>query len=93
MRCPRCLFQPWVCLCPDLPVVVARTQVVIVRHHTERHRSSNSGRLAHLALPGSVLVEHGGPDGPAALPPLDGAYLLFPEGAPARTCPTPPPRR
>ena len=85
-RCPRCLFQA--CLCADVPVVAARTQVVIVRHPAERHRSSNSGRLAHLALVGSVLTEPVAP-----LPPLDGAALLFPIGEPAQGPPAPPPRR
>ena len=72
-------------------MVATRTRVVIVRHHLERHRSSNSGRLAHFALPNSVVVDHGGIGGPARLPPLDGAWLLFPEGEPIAR-PEPPPR-
>ena len=40
--------------------MATRTRVVIVRHHREKYRSSNSGRLAHLALPNSEIVEHGG---------------------------------
>ena len=59
-RCPRCLLQQRVCLCAEVPTVATRTRVVIVRHHLERHRSSNSGRLAHLALPNSEIVDHGG---------------------------------
>jgi DTW domain-containing protein YfiP len=90
-RCPRCLLQRRVCLCAEVPVVVTRTRVVIVRHHLERWRSSNSGRLAHLALPNSELVEHGGECGPAALPALENAYLLFPQGEPVRV-PDPLPR-
>jgi DTW domain-containing protein YfiP len=66
---------------------------VIVRHHLERWRSSNSGRLAHLALPNSELVEHGGGGGPARLPALDDAWLLFPEGEPAHAPPAAPPAR
>lgn len=80
--CERCLFQRRVCLCAEIPVVETRTRIVIVRHHTERFRSSNSGRLAHLALRNSAIVEHGGALGPAVLPPLDGAWLLYPEGEP-----------
>lgn len=78
------------CLCPDIPTVPTRTRVVIVRHHTERFRSSNSGRLAHLALPNSEIVDHGGAGGLAVLPPLDGAWLLFPEGEPVQTITEPP---
>ena len=90
-RCPRCLFPRRVCLCADIPTVTTRTRVVIVRHHLERWRASNSGRLAHLALPNSAIVDHGGHDGPAALPALAGAYLVFPAGEPATTAPVPPP--
>ena len=53
---------------------------MIVRHHLEMHRASNTGRLAHFALPNSEIVEHGGATGSAKLTALDGAWLLFPEG-------------
>jgi tRNA-uridine aminocarboxypropyltransferase len=79
------------CLCAEVPRVEARTRVVIVRHHLERWRSSNSGRLAHFALPNSSLIDHGGAAGPAKLPELDDAVLLFPEGDTAT--PSPPPRQ
>lgn len=88
------MLQQRVCLCAQLPTVVTRTRVVIVRHHLEQHRSSNSGRLAHLALPNSEIVEHGGGfRGHAKLPPLEGAYLLFPEGEVAQAAPIPPPKQ
>jgi len=74
-------------------VVATRTRVVIVRHHLERFRSSNSGRLAHLALPNSEILEHGGSGGPAQLRDLDGAWLLFPEGEPVHAAPVPPPTK
>lgn len=74
-------------------MVTTRTRVVIVRHHLERFRSSNSGRLANLALPNSEIIEHGGSGGPAQLRDLDGAWLLFPEGEPAHVAPVPPPAR
>jgi DTW domain-containing protein YfiP len=91
--CARCQLPRRVCLCAAIPTVVTRTRVVIVRHHVERWRASNSGRLAHLALPNSEIVEHGGLRGATMLPPLDGAWLVFPEGEPARTAPVPPPRQ
>ncbi len=92
-RCERCLFQRRVCLCAAIPELPTRTRIVIVRHHLERHRSSNSGRLAHLALPNSEIVDHGGAAGPARLPALDGAWLLYPEGEPARAPPAEPPAK
>jgi DTW domain-containing protein YfiP len=90
-RCERCLLQRRVCLCAAIPTLPTRTRIVIVRHHLERHRSSNSGRLAHLALPNSEIIEHGGAGGPAALPRLDGAWLLYPQGEVAREVPASPP--
>lgn len=75
-----------------MPSVATRTRVVIVRHHLERWRSSNTGRLANLALANSVIVDHGGLPGPAVLPPLHGAWLLYPEGEPVTLRPEPPPR-
>ncbi len=91
MKCERCLLRD--CLCAQVPAVVTRTRVVIVRHHLERWRSSNSGRLAALALRNSELVEHGGSAGPAKLPDLAGAWLLFPEGEPTTRRPQPPPQQ
>lgn len=97
MKCPRCLQQQRLCLCAEIPTVATRTRVVIVRHHTEEQRSSNTGRLAHLALPNSVIVDHAGGDPPGraetVLPPLDGAWLLFPAGEERTTAPVPPPRQ
>jgi DTW domain-containing protein len=61
-------------------VVATRTRVVIVRHYLERHRSSNTGRLAALALSNSEIIEHGGPYGEALLDTTN-AVLVFPAGA------------
>lgn len=88
------MFQRRVCLCAEIPAISTRTRVVIVRHHLEQWRSSNSGRLAHLALPNSVIVDHGGAGGPARLPPLDGAWLVYPVyGAAPEPEPEDPPKQ
>jgi DTW domain-containing protein YfiP len=89
-RCDRCLFQRRSCLCAQIPQVITATQIVIVRHHSEHDRASNTGRLAHRALPNSVVVEHGAPGTPTVLPPLDGAWVLYPGGAPRTSAPVPP---
>lgn len=92
-RCERCLFRPEHCLCLDIPRLATRTRVVILRHHTEQTRSSNSGRLAHLALEDSVLRDLHGPDRVAPdLPIGPGAWLVYPEGPPRQEAPVPPPR-
>ena len=92
IKCARCLLQQRVCLCAEVPTIATRTRIVIVRHHHEQFRSSNSGRLANLALPNSTIVDHGGSGGPAKLDDLDGAWLLFPEGEPMHTAPVPLPK-
>lgn len=65
---------------------------MIVRHHLEMFRASNTGRLAHFALPNSELLDHGGERGAAKLPALDGMWLLFPEGPVAEAPLVPAPR-
>jgi DTW domain-containing protein YfiP len=91
-RCERCCFPPSVCLCASIPRLVTRTRVVILRHHSETLRSSNSGRLAHLALENSVMRDLHGPDRVAPdLPISAGAWLVYPEGPPRSVSPVPPP--
>ena len=79
-------------MCAEIPTIQTRTRVVIVRHYTEADRSSNTGRLAHLALPNSEIVEHGGDAGVATLADRDGAWLVFPAGPVAQAPLVPPPR-
>jgi tRNA-uridine aminocarboxypropyltransferase len=64
--------------------------VVVVRHPAEAFRSSNTGRLAHLALQNSALVDYHG-DRETRMPALAGAWLVFPEGEPAHVVPQPAP--
>jgi DTW domain-containing protein YfiP len=80
------------CLCGDVVPVPTRTQFLIVRHHGERERSSNSGRLAALAMPSCRLVDFGTGGVPFdnQVIPRDGV-LLFPDGAAADRPPAPPP--
>lgn len=60
-RCARCLHRLEWCLCGEIPRLETRTRIVVVRQHSERFRSSNTGRLAHLALVNSALCDVGGP--------------------------------
>ncbi len=81
------------CVCADIPVVPTRTRIVIVRHMAEAFRSSNTARLAHLALPNSEIVDHARKHEPIDLRTGPGTWLLFPEGAPRTAPPEPPPER
>lgn len=93
-RCPRCLLPVERCLCAEIPRIEHRTRVVIVRHVAERWRSSNSARVAALALTRAEILDHGhGAAVPDAALRAPGTWLVFPEGEPRRTAPVPPPER
>lgn len=81
-RCPRCLLRKQWCLCAEIPTVVTRTRIVIVRHYREVTRSSNSGRLAGLALPNCEIIDHGAPGTSATVVDPRDAAVLFPGGQP-----------
>jgi DTW domain-containing protein YfiP len=77
-RCPRCGVGP--CLCDRIPRIETRTRFVILRHAWELDKGSNTGRIAHLALPNSVIHDIGledQPFDPAWIP--DASWLLFPD--------------
>jgi DTW domain-containing protein len=79
MRCPRCLLAVARCVCAEIPTVATRTRVLIVRHMMERHKPSNTARLAALAIPTCEVVDYGLAAGaPLAFEP--GAWLLYPGG-------------
>lgn len=80
-RCPRCGLHTAVCICARLPRLAHHTRVVIVTHHEESHRPSNTGRLLELCLEHGSVQEYrpsrsGPPDWPSFGP---GAAVLFPE--------------
>lgn len=83
-RCPRCwIVQPH-CLCAHLPCVETRTDVLLVRHVLERWKTTNTARLALLALGHARLVDYGLPEEPFDDAPLraPGTWLVFPGGEP-----------
>ncbi len=51
-RCEGCALPPSLCLCAELPVLAARTRVVLLMHHVELRKPSNTGRLLAQLLPG-----------------------------------------
>lgn len=76
-RCPHCLLRREDCLCADLHKMANTTPVLVVRHNLERHKPSNTVRLAALCLHNIRVVDHGQPH----VPPLDMAALLAPGAA------------
>ncbi len=90
--CDRCWQRREVCLCHAIPRVETRTEILIIRHLFEAHRSSNTARIAHLALPNSRIIDYGGGyDFDGALLAEPGTWLLHPD--PGGSVPEGPPRR
>lgn len=52
-------MQRWACFCADIPSLPTRTRVVVVRHRTEVHRSSNTGWLVGRALQNASVHDFG----------------------------------
>jgi DTW domain-containing protein len=82
-RCPGCRMLIVACLCDLVPRVETRTRVLVVLHHAETQKPSNTGRLALRCLPNSAAVVRGAPDQPTPAPTTDWAehgdpVVLFP---------------
>jgi DTW domain-containing protein len=67
-RCPGCRLLVTACLCDLIPCVATRTRVLVVLHHAETQKPSNTGRLALQCLPNSGVVIRGAPDQPMVAP-------------------------
>lgn len=79
-------------MCSEITPMPTRTRVVILRHVGEQFRSSNTGRIAAMALCGAELVEYArAGEPPTELAPAPGTWLAWPEGPPAHVAPMPPP--
>lgn len=61
------------CVCAHIPKLETRTRLVLVVHHTEIRKPSNTGRLAVECLANSQVVVRGNPK----IPPTP---LVWPEG-------------
>ena len=85
-HCLRCYQRREICICPILPTVTTRTEILILRHIYEAERPSNTGRLVALAMPNSRIIPCGGGTR-IGLSPIDdeflrapGTWLLWPDG-------------
>jgi DTW domain-containing protein YfiP len=59
IRCSECLMRAGDCLCEEIPRIETATRVVLILHHSEIHRPSNTGRLVAKSLINSELRVHG----------------------------------
>lgn len=77
-RCPRCFLLRSYCICPHIPQLDTQVRVCLIRHVGERHKTTNSARLAHVALRNSEMLDYGERDRPLPPLPQEEAFLLFP---------------
>jgi DTW domain-containing protein YfiP len=70
------------CICELIPLIENKTRVTLLIHKREINRTTNTGRLATLALKNSTLIIRGRPDEPLikedVLPPGYQSILLYP---------------
>ncbi|MBC3365590.1 DTW domain-containing protein [Pseudomonas sp. SWRI154] len=56
IQCPRCLRPQSHCLCPLIPSLDSRTQVLLLQHPSEVSHALNTARLAALGLNNAELI-------------------------------------
>jgi len=94
-RCPTCGLHIALCVCPSMPHFALATKLLIVQHHRERHKPTNTARIGLQMFAGAQMVHYGARDTPMDCDPLrrpDHDYiLLFPgdEALPLRDAPAP----
>lgn len=83
-RCHLCYLKVELCLCARIPRVATRFGLVLLRHSREAPKSTNTARIAALALPQAQLWSYDGPtpELDATLRALPAPWLLFPDGEP-----------
>ncbi|MBK8257451.1 MAG: DTW domain-containing protein [Polyangiaceae bacterium] len=81
-RCEGCWLHTHLCVCGDLPRLTVKTRVVIVMHHVELRRSSNTGRIAARILGADIHLRglQTGSDAPPLESNVQGGrrLVLFP---------------
>ncbi len=59
-RCPRCALRVSLCACAHIPQIdLLQTEVLVIMHATMRKASSNTARLASLAIRPCTVLIHG----------------------------------
>lgn len=73
-RCERCGLHLALCACDRFPVVESSAALVVVRHISELHKPTNTGRWLADMVPGTVLTHYGQRE-----PPFDATALTRPD--------------
>jgi DTW domain-containing protein YfiP len=93
-RCSRCYLPTRLCLCAEVPRIDTRTAFLVIRHNKEKEKSTNTARMAALALLRCEVLTYGAPGEPFDTSVLEApdTWLLFP-GAQPPAPEAPPPQR
>ena len=84
LRCARCRYSLGVCMCDEVVALPTRTRVLVVAHYIELHKTTNTSRLAALALSNASVRGRGHPEERTAPPVPDGKRLVLYPGVGAR---------
>lgn len=68
-RCATCMMHESVCVCALFVPIPTRTKLVLLIHHTEVRKPTNTGHLAVRSLPNSTMIVRGKDETPTA--PID----------------------
>lgn len=85
-RCLACHMRKELCICAEIKecrsAITNATQLLIFMHHRERHLTTNTGRLASLAIPNCTIHYRGLPVTPLKCEELisseNETWVLFP---------------
>lgn len=79
-RCVGCRMHSERCICDHIPSITSRARWVLVQHHHEGHKTTNTGRLAALGIEDAQVAVFSSRLGPLVPPPtVEGpAWVLFP---------------
>lgn len=81
LRCERCRVHKSLCFCEQIPRLETKTQLVLVIHHREARKPTNTGQLAAECLTNSRVIFRGLPDSAECglcIEPGHQPLLLFP---------------
>lgn len=84
LRCARCRYSLDVCMCREVTPMPTRTRVLVVAHYIELHKTSNTSRLAALALSSATVRGRGHPQERTAPPVPEGRRLVLYPGVSSR---------
>ncbi|MCB0350899.1 MAG: DTW domain-containing protein [Bdellovibrionales bacterium] len=72
-RCHECYMRIEKCICDLVPEIDNKSFLTVIMHHRESYKTTNSARIACMALKNSQILLRGLKGAPLILPELDSA--------------------